>query len=79
MLIFSARVSKLMFLLQSYILGVDCARVQMQQSLTDATPMVLQVIGSSLEFSQQIPTGLKCLQAWMGLIRSRLACLPFQP
>jgi hypothetical protein len=72
MLISWARVSKLLLSILYELLGIDSVRNQIQQSLTDATPMVMQAIRSSLDISLHIPSGLKCLQAWMGLIRSRL-------
>ncbi|KAF9456910.1 armadillo-type protein [Collybia nuda] len=54
------------------VVGADLlgpSKIQIQQSLTDAMPMVLQAIGSALKFPLQIPSALKCLQAWMGQIR----------
>ncbi|RDB17659.1 Importin-13 [Hypsizygus marmoreus] len=43
---------------------------QVHQSLMDAVPVIIRVVTSSLETSQQIPSALKCLQAWMALIPS---------
>ncbi|KAG6828197.1 hypothetical protein H0H92_008816 [Tricholoma furcatifolium] len=49
---------------------IGSSKLQIQQSLKDAVPMVVQAIRSSLESSQQIPSALKCFQAWMPIIPS---------
>ncbi|KAF5376630.1 hypothetical protein D9615_007856 [Tricholomella constricta] len=46
------------------------SKLQIQQSLKDAIPMVVQAVRSSLESSQDIPSALRCLQAWMSTIPS---------
>ncbi|KAH7927601.1 ARM repeat-containing protein [Leucogyrophana mollusca] len=51
------------------------AKMQMQQSLLDASPMVVQAIMSSITQSreqmktQELQSALKCLQAWMPVLR----------
>ncbi|KAG6901557.1 hypothetical protein C0995_010614 [Termitomyces sp. Mi166 len=49
---------------------IGSSKLQIQQSLKDAISMVVQVVRSSLESSQQIPSALKCFQSWMSIIPS---------
>ncbi|KAG6836262.1 hypothetical protein H0H93_009663 [Arthromyces matolae] len=46
------------------------SKLQIQQSLKDAVPMVMQAIQSSLESSLQIPSALKCFQSWISTLTS---------
>lgn len=51
-------------------------RMQINQSLMDAVPMVVEAIKTSIDVSQVAPlqevqTALKCLQAWMQLLPSK--------
>jgi hypothetical protein len=45
-------------------------RLRETKPLTDAIPLVLQAVRSSLDTTRQIPSDLKCLQAWMSHIPS---------
>lgn len=50
------------------------SRAQMSQSLSDAVPMVVQAITSSIQPTvpaSQIQSALRCLQAWMTIFPTR--------
>ncbi len=58
-------------------------RVQMQQTLNDAVPIVVHAVKSTIERPpgtvpvHEIQSALKCFQAWMNLLPTRFAHLAY--
>jgi hypothetical protein len=58
-------------------------RVQMQQTLNDAVPIVVHAVKSTVERPpgtvpvHEIQSALKCFQAWMNLLPTRFAHLAY--